>query len=241
MRTILAALTLAAAFTSASAHAACTPLGGGTSPGCVPPDRTTARCEVKFGDEVVRFLDRVMDCRVSWAARPNVFDEDECLQAARDTYDGRMAKLLLKNGCPACLGPSVVPAGDAMALFAALNNGEVFCEGTLPFGSAGDSGYQPPTGIAYTCERYLSLSAQSLARAITRCHSRGATYAVTGRSFDRDACDAKALARFNDERASFLQDHPHCPPCVGTSLIGLSLSIFPPLIVDTTAYCAQTN
>lgn len=240
MRTILAALALAAALASPPAQATCTPI---IDPGlgCVPPDRPTARCEVKFGDEIVKLLDAAMECRLKWAARPNVFDEARCLQTARTTFDGRMAKLLLKDGCPACLAPSVVPTGDAVELFTRSTNGQIFCDGTLPFGGVGDTGFRPPSGIAYTCERHLSLTSRSLARATARCYSRAATYALLGRSFDHAACDAKAMAHFVDENASFLDSHPHCPPCVGASPIAGIISGFPVVVMDNVAYCAPTD
>lgn len=240
MRTILAALAMAAAFMSPPVQAACTPI---IDPGlgCVPPDRPTARCEVKFGDEIVKLLDAQMECRLKWAARPNVFDEGRCLQSARSTFDGRVAKLLVKDGCPACLAPSVAATGDAVGLFTRATNGEIFCDGTLPFGEEGDSGFRPPSGIAYTCERHLSLASRALARATARCYSRAATYALLGRPFDHAACDAKALAHFADENASFLDSHPHCPPCVATSMFGSIISSIPAVVIDNVAYCAPTN
>lgn len=237
---VLVILLVSPLIASRIAWGACTPLGG-LNNGCVPPDKLTARCEVKFADHTLRLLGSLLKCHVKQADRPNVAVEEACELAAQASFDKRVASLFAQRACPACLTGAGASVGAGIEAFVETTSGEVFCDGNQPFPDSDNTGFLPPTGFAYTAERYFARAGYAFAKAIGRCVSRAAMYGAVGRAFDQAACEAEVFARIAGRDVSFLESHIHVPACVQSTPINASLHGFFGSTVDAVAYCAPTS
>jgi hypothetical protein len=80
--------------------------------GYLPPDKNTAGCEKAVVENVAKYVKCVTKCRVQKAGKElggKAFDEQDCQagtaggKSCRDAYDKKMASLIAKGTCPACL------------------------------------------------------------------------------------------------------------------------------------------
>jgi hypothetical protein len=110
--------------------------------GYVPPDKATATCEKAVIDNVTKYVKCVTKCRVQKAGAElagKTFDEQACQASAtggkscRAAYDKKMASLIAKGTCPACLDATAQGALADDALTGVIaTKGNAYCAGTVP-------------------------------------------------------------------------------------------------------------
>jgi hypothetical protein len=133
--------------TNGTGTVTCACQSGFTGPTCdingyVPPDKTTATCEKAVVDNVAKYVKCITGCRVKKAGAElagKPFDEQACQadatggKSCRGAYDKKMASLIAKGTCPACLDQAEQADMADDALDGVMGTkGRAYCDGTVP-------------------------------------------------------------------------------------------------------------
>ena len=103
-----------------------------------------------------------------------------------------------------------------------------------------DTGFIPPDNDARMCASGVTKNAGALAKAIAVCHVKAGDSAFRNRSFDEEACETAAKAKF-DAAVAKIAAKAQCPPCVLANAPGLRDQIESFLDQNNgQAYCAGT-
>jgi hypothetical protein len=78
-----------------------------------------------------------------------------------------------------------------------------------------DTGFIPPDTTTFKCEAAVAKAAAKLWSAIAKCHAKAASAALDADTFDEEACEAAAIAKFNTKTGSLTG----CPPCVQGAML----------------------
>jgi hypothetical protein len=206
--------------------AACTPLGDGDDTGCVPPDKTTAKCENGVASALVMLTAQLAKCNIrdgdakwkatnggaSCVADDPSFDGPSCQIKARTTYDDKVAKLV---SCPPCL--SLSGARDVMTQLVNSHNDLAYCSPSS--GCAEDIG-QPVQNVSgdipdltdvKQCEDREARALSKLMGAILKCHVSSAKAQERGKSVDEEACETTAESKYDATTAKL----GICTGCLG--------------------------
>ncbi|MBY0274076.1 hypothetical protein K2Z84_01950 [Candidatus Binatia bacterium] len=107
--------------------------------GYVPPDKDVGKCESSVASNVAKYVKCVLKCRQQKADKALAgkdFDEQECragVKGCRAAYDKKVATLIAKGDCPACLDAVAQGLlGDDVLGSAIDVKGRAYCEGALP-------------------------------------------------------------------------------------------------------------
>lgn len=107
--------------------------------GYVPPDKDVGKCESAVASNVAKYVKCVLKCRQQKADKALAgkdFDEQACQsgpRGCRAAYDKKVADLIAKGDCPACLGDVAqgLLADDVRDSMTDVK-GRTYCEGTVP-------------------------------------------------------------------------------------------------------------
>ena len=107
--------------------------------GYVPPDKNVGKCESAVASNVAKYVKCVLKCRQQKADKALAgkdFDEQSCQngpKGCRAAYDKKVASLIAKGDCPACLGDVAqgLLADDVRDDLTDVK-GRTYCEGTVP-------------------------------------------------------------------------------------------------------------
>ncbi len=220
-----------------------TPTPAPETPGHVPPDAHTRRCEDAVAAHLVRLSSCLTTCGSGRGCRPGAAEPGAC----RARYDRTAARRLgtRRTTCPACLDAATQSdLAGATTGFLVEQRGRIQCTGAVPSANA-----SRPTARIAKCESAVARHLATLARCAVGCRTRQADAAWEGeRPFDATACESRA-GRPASCRAAFdaatrvLARTPVCPPCLdqpAQESLADSLMEF----VDRTAvrvYCAGTS
>ena len=236
LTTVGLALSLAAPIAIAG-----TPFGGDDT-GFVPPDQAAYKCGRKVLAGLAKLRGAITSCHKKMAEsrlRGSSATDDGCETAAKAKFDATLQRLFSTTSCPACLVSATAGLSDAVEADLDASNGEFYCAGIDPFGGD-DTGFVPINILYFKCSSRAAQSIAKYGRCITVCHQRMAAYALGGRSFDEEACEATCLQKYNTARDQFV---PLCGPC-------LQMAELDQLAADTetaldqslgTYFCASPN
>lgn len=203
-----------------------TPFGGDDT-GFLPPDEATAKCGAIFAKATAKLAAGVLGCKVK-GARSRIamhessgtnFVEDNCT----DVWLNRFNKTAEVSGptCPACI--------DTTSLYTQGSNDNInpvsaalfFCDSAsgvqIDDETVFDLGWVPAGKAAMRCEAGAARAAGKAQLALWACHAREATGDVSGATFDGDACEVAAAAKFS----AALQALTGCPACLAAILPNL--------------------
>jgi hypothetical protein len=184
--------------------------GNGTFPGaiagCIPPDKTIARCEDKLATASSKLLVALVTCHRKRAKGGSLADENTCETKALTAFDTKTASL---GGCPSCADLATIKSTIESSI--AADNGDVFCEGTVPFG--GDETGFIPDAAAKGCEDKLAQADATLLKARLNCRRKLARRGLAD-DLAEQACEAKATTKFDSKTAAL----SGCPACAVTNL-----------------------
>lgn len=189
-----------------------TPFGGDDT-GFVPPDKSAYRCGATVTKALAKLQLAITSCHRKTAnagLRGTPTDDQPCENAAKAKFDATIDKLLATTPCAPCFTAATAGLSDAVETELDAGNGAIYCAGFQPFGGD-NTGYQPLNSLYYKCQATAARNVGKLVKCVTGCHNRMAIYALNGRPFDEDACEAACLAKYNQVRDSIL---PFCPPCL---------------------------
>ena len=229
--------------------------------GFVPPDKNTSTCENLVAAHLRRLTKCVLTCQIKLAdaaAKGKPFDEAACEQGAgkpascRATFDKATAALLgrKKPICPTCLDSTAQNSlADTVTAFAEGQNGQIYCAGTVGLGGA-DSGFVPPDIHTQKCEDTVTTHLKTLLGCNTMCQIKEGNFALKGKPFDEDACEAGSAkpvscrAAYDKASGKLLGlKTPLCPACLGgaaQSSLADSVTTFLDQI-NGRIYCAGTT
>ena len=202
---------LAAGIAVGPARAA-TPFGGDDT-GFVPPDKATLKCESSVTKNAAKLTLAVSICHIKAAdagVKGKTFDEEACETAARGKYDHANGKLI----CPSCIDSATIGDNVETQLDTATN-AAIYCDTTSGMAFGGDdSGFVPANKDAEKCQNLTTKQLALLGGTVSKCHNKLAAQALKGVSFDEEACEDAAVAKFN----AFTAKLTNCPACLSSAL-----------------------
>ncbi|TMA69200.1 MAG: hypothetical protein E6J68_01010 [Deltaproteobacteria bacterium] len=183
---------------------------GGDDSGFIPPDTVTQKCEAKVGKAAGKYVKCVFACHAQRAKGKlaTADAEDGCEDICEGKYDETIGKATttVPPVCPpSCMSPmsiqiiwkGVVDSG----------NGQIYCEGTTPFGGD-DPGFVPSTTPFALCESKLGGLAAKLVGCLMKCHesrSKEKTDAT-----QEETCEDSCKTSYTNKFALITG----CPPCL---------------------------
>jgi hypothetical protein len=206
MLTVTLGLTLSAGIAIAG-----TPFGGDDT-GFVPPDKTAHKCASKVTTALTKLQLSITSCHQRMAnsgVRGTAIDDEPCEMAAKAKFDDAVNRLLAATTCPPCLVAATSGLSDAVESELDASNGDFYCAGITPFGGD-DTGFEPLNALYYKGQSTAAKNVAKFAKCVTQCHRRMALYALKGRAFDEEACEATCLAKYNRIRDNILPVSPNC-------------------------------
>lgn len=223
------------------------PFGGDVS-GCVPDDKLGVNCGKIANAVLYKQSVGVLKCHLAQASKAfqtghssTGFDNQEegCTADITETVDGYMGK------AGAYCAASVVGdlnARRAVLLADASNpdsldalNGSFYCDGTSGLtiaepggGDQDEAGFIPATAENNKCSATVLKAYAKLVKSVYDCHYKMASYALRGKPFDEDACEATppkgALARYDGYVAKVIAKG-YCPPCLAATASALGADL----------------
>jgi hypothetical protein len=210
---------------------------GGNDTGCVPASQPTRACADKVAKAFSTLVGAVSKCHARQAdgrvkemtGQIRVFDEPACKAAARARFEKVLAGLAAGGSCAGSTTLSasaalemdlLADASDSSSLDA--RNGDAYCDPTSeiaidPTGAV--AGTVPATEDNLTCGDRVAKNAATLVKNALRCHTKAADdgFRLFDPPFDEDACEATALAKF-DQGGARLIAKGSCPSCLDAGM-----------------------
>jgi hypothetical protein len=192
--------------------------------GFVPPDRKTLQCEQAVATNLSRLRACISTCHIKAAQAASTaasFDEEACengpVTSCRAKFDKATALLVFRGKCPACLdGNAQAQLATQVETESDTAAGGIYCAGTTPLGDD-DQGFVPPAN-ALSCEQVVARNLVQLVKCIDACHSKAASTAFAGRTFNEEACEqnnplSSCRAVYN-RKVGYLFLRGACPSCL---------------------------
>jgi hypothetical protein len=210
---------------------------GGDDTGCVPPSRARVACAVRVARALRTLTSKVTQCHVGQAdARYKevvlgghaAADDQSCEDAAATRFDTTLTALSRSSDCAGSTIVSSAAAEETTLLADQTNplsldarNGSVYCDPTsavLISPGGDDAGFVPSTTPHRRCADRVALRLARLDSTIRTCHATAADRGLrlADPSFDEEACEAKALARY-DLVTKRLVARNGCPACLSAT------------------------
>lgn len=180
--------------------------------GFVPPDKGAAKCEHKVAKLVSTLLAKSAACvrkAAKAAIKTKPFDESACKAAALTKFEAAGAKL----SCPECIESAAGDLDEIATDRVDAAEPAIYCAGTTTFGSLG--ALVPPDKPTAKCADGVAKSLVKLAVAQLACHVKAAKKAFARKSFDEEACEDKAQAKYDAAQAKRIG----CPVCLDAATI----------------------
>ena len=206
---------------------------GGDDAGCVPLSTDVRRCSDSGASAYSKLEAAINKCHVGLASaryaevvlgQTSSYDEEACEASAFVTFDNAVASLEVSDECASSTVPALLPdEATLLDMTLDLRGAEVWCDATtgVELDPAGDEeGIVPATSEALACTKRVNISLAKLAKAIVRCHQKGASYGLALRDppYDAEACENKARGKFAVS-ASRLIAGGTCPPCLDSAAL----------------------
>ena len=211
----------------------------GDDTGYEPPSVTILKCEVGVARNI-RKLAKCIGVRCHRkaavaAVKLRGFSEELC----EDDCNQKYHELDFHNvGCDACLDATKrQTVADDVVQYMDDHNGDVFCDGTQPFGND-DTGFVPPSFPSLHCEQFVAKQMGITMGCIYQCHYEGVSNAFGGGTFVDEPCEDRCRIkwdRLNDGVDAF------CPPCLKVAQRTAIYEAFEGFIDRTNGdiFCAQ--
>ncbi len=194
---------------------------GDDDQGCVPPDKSPAKCEDGIAKDAAKLSLALFKCHLKASAaglKVQPFDEEGCETAALGKYT---LKIGLLQACPACLNTGAVRDGvtnqvDGMAgatIYCDSESGALLADGD-------DGGWVPADKTTAKCEDGATKALAKLVGAVVKCHTKLADAKVKAQPFDEEGCETAAVGKFDAARLKLTG----CPACLAPLLPGLGVA-----------------